>query len=203
MTKLWNSTCIVYFHLYVLWYYGNTNDQSFCYICRILHPFLYRTHFWHQHILSVTWLLFLGYDFILSEANLSYEAKPSAIICRSDDFITYFLLAKSKTFTSNCTLRATHPIRGFIAWAINQTERGKSIKYVIKYCTVVKYRLIIWLYCEELCASAIMMWHSYVYVPVYAFMRSMIQNTERTYDIHLDHYSLTSDTASSVIMRNQ
>ena len=58
-------------------------------------------------ILPVTWLLFLGYEFILSEANLSYEAKPSAInlpnlninsypknMSPCNDFITYFFVDK-------------------------------------------------------------------------------------------------------------
>ena len=70
-------------------------------------------------ILSVTWLLFLGYDFILSEANLSYEAKPSAInlpnlninsypknMSPCNDFITYFFVDKMNIFT-----RLSLPIR--------------------------------------------------------------------------------------------
>ena len=61
---------------------------------------------------SVTWLLFLGYEFILSEANLSYEAKPSAInlpnlninsypknMSPCNDFITYFCVDKMNIFT--------------------------------------------------------------------------------------------------------
>ena len=97
-------------------------------------------------ILSVTWLLFLGYEFILSEANLSYEAKPSAInlpnlninsypknMSPCNDFITYFFVDEMDIFTrlSRASI-ATYAIRLFTAWVINQSERGKSIKYVIR-----------------------------------------------------------------------
>ena len=63
-------------------------------------------------VIPVTWLLFLGYEFILSEANLSYEAKPSAInlpnlninsypknMSPCNDFITYFCVDKMNIFT--------------------------------------------------------------------------------------------------------
>ena len=102
-------------------------------------------------ILPVTWLLFLGYEFILSEANLSYEAKPSAInlpnlninsypknMSPCNDFITYFFVDEMDIFTrlSRASI-ATYAIRLFTAWVINQSERGKSIKYVIRGFTVI------------------------------------------------------------------
>ena len=102
-------------------------------------------------ILSVTWLLFLGYEFILSEANLSYEAKPSAInlpnlninsypknMSPCNDFITYFFVDEMDIFTrlSRASI-ATYAIRLFTAWVINQSERGKSIKYVIKVISLI------------------------------------------------------------------
>ena len=74
-------------------------------------------------ILSVIWLLFLGYEFILGEANLSYEAKPSAInlpnpninsypknMSPCNDFITYFFVDKMHIF-----MRLLLPVRyGFL-----------------------------------------------------------------------------------------
>ena len=66
---------------------------------------------------------FLGYEFILSEANLSYEAKPSAInlpnlninsypknMSPCNDFITYFFVDEMDIFT-----RLSLPMRyGFL-----------------------------------------------------------------------------------------
>ena len=55
---------------------------------------------------------FLGYEFILSEANLSYEAKPSATnlpnlnMSPCNDFITYFFVDKMHIFT-----RLSLPVR--------------------------------------------------------------------------------------------
>ena len=81
----------------------------------------------------------------MSEANLSYEAKPSAInlpnlninsypknMSPCNDFITYFFVDEMDIFTrlSRASI-ATYAIRLFTAWVINQSERGKSIKYVI------------------------------------------------------------------------
>ena len=79
----------------------------------------------------------------MSEANLSYEAKPSAInlpnlninsypknMSPCNDFITYFFVDEMDIFTrlSRASI-ATYAIRLFTAWVINQSERGKSIKY--------------------------------------------------------------------------
>ena len=89
-------------------------------------------------------LLFLGHEFILSEANLPYEAKPSSInlpnlninsyprnMSPCNDFITYFCWQNENIYASI----ATHPIRLFTVRVINQSERGKSIKYVIRIIT--------------------------------------------------------------------
>ena len=111
--------------------------------------------FHRLRILPVTWLLFLGYEFILSEANLLYEAKPSAInlpnlninsypknMSPCNDFITYFFVDEMDIFTrlSRASI-ATYAIRLFTAWVINQSERGKSIKYVIRVLIHIFFRL--------------------------------------------------------------
>ena len=51
-----------------------------------------------------------------------------------NDFITYFFVDIMCIFAF---LLLVHPIRDFIAQAINQSERGKSIKYVITWGTVL------------------------------------------------------------------
>ena len=167
----WNTNCVGDTFLYAMVY--NLNNQYMpsisqnsihesC-ICNITHC-VQRTAFinmrsgnvsdvqltqWASVILPVTWLLFLGYEFILSEANLSYEAKPSAInlpnlninsypknMSPCNDFITYFFVDEMDIFTrlSRASI-ATYAIRLFTAWVINQSERGKSIKYVITIFT--------------------------------------------------------------------
>ena len=64
--------------------------------------------------------------------NLNINSYPKNM-SPCNDFITYFFVDEMDIFT--CLSRAsiaTYAIRLFTAWVINQSERGKSIKYVIR-----------------------------------------------------------------------
>ena len=75
----------------------------------------------------------MGYDFILSEANLSYEAKPSAInlpnlninsypknMSPCNDFITYFFVDEMDIFTR----RSRASIANYADERSSERERG-------------------------------------------------------------------------------